>query len=172
MIAKPLDQWQKWRDQLITHLHLHDVPVDQIDNILLETEDHCRETGESPDQAFGSPEAFAESRSKVITSLKENDDRHMIEQILIPGLGGFSLATGAFEIGSGADEWGSSRAWIMLLLGASLLTWTFIRLPIDRIRAPRSGEPLFRERREMIVVMLSLFFIAAAFMYLAGRLIP
>lgn len=171
MRTEPLASWPKWRDDLIYHLRLQDLSGDQIGDILLEVEEHTSESGESPEEAFGPAKAYAESRSSAIPA-SENDDEdvNLIAQILVPGLGGFLLATGAFELGSGDDAWGSTRSWLMLITGSSLLTWVFLRLPIDLVRDPRTGNALFRERREMTVIMMSAFVVAAAIMYAAGRL--
>jgi hypothetical protein len=172
MSTKPLAAWPKWRDDLIHQLRLKDVPGDRIGDILLEVEEHTSESGETPEEAFGPAKSYAESRSNAIPQTGEDEeDVNLILQILVPGLGGFLLATGVFDLGSGDYAWGSTRPWIMLITGSTLLTWVLIRLPIDLVRDPRTGNALFRERGEMIAIMMSAFLVAAGLMYAAGRLV-
>jgi len=169
----PLTSSPKWREDLISQLRLREVPGDRIGDILLEVEEHIRESGESPEEAFGPAKAYAERRSGAISNLpdSEDDTTNLISQIVIPGLGGFLLATGAFEIGSGGEPWGSLRPWLMFVVGASMLTWVFVHLPVDRITDPRSGSPLFRERRELTLILLCALLVAAALMYALGRIV-
>jgi hypothetical protein len=172
MTTEPLGTWPEWRDDLIYQLRLRGIPGDTIGDILLEVEQHIRETGETPEEAFGPSKTYAERRSSAIPATGDHkEDVNLVSQIIVPGLGGFLLATGAFELGAGDESWGSTRAWIMLAAGLSLLVWVFIRLPVDLIRDPRSGNALFGDRREMTLIMMSAVIVAAGLMYAAGRLI-
>lgn len=171
MSTTPLDTWPKWRNDLIFQLRLKDVPGDKIGDILLEIEEHVRESGETPEQAFGPATAYADNRANAdLASGNDGEDVNLISQMLLPGLGGFLLASGAFQLGGGEEAWGSTRSWLMLIAGIAMLSWVFIRLPVDLIRDPRSGTPLFRERRELTVIMLSGVIVAAGLMYGAGRI--
>ena len=50
---------QRYRDELMMALHLHEVPGARIGDILAEVEAHVSETGEDPRAAFGSPKEYA-----------------------------------------------------------------------------------------------------------------
>lgn len=50
---------QEWCDEFVVELRLLDVPGPVIGDHLGEVETHCRATGDTPDEAFGEPVAYA-----------------------------------------------------------------------------------------------------------------
>lgn len=170
MTAPPLAQYPKWRDDLILALRVKNVPGDQIGDILLEVESHVTETGESPEEAFGKAKDYAASRVVVKPDPPE-EDMDLVAQILIPGIGGFLLATGAFDLGAGQDSWAGWRPWLMLIAGFAIMVVTFLRLPVDDVRDPRSNSPILGSQRQFILIILGSFVIAAVLMFWLGWLI-
>ena len=51
----------EWRDTFLTEARLRNVPGAQIGEALAEIDTHCRDSGESPDVAFGDPVGYAET---------------------------------------------------------------------------------------------------------------
>ncbi len=49
----------EWRTRLQVELRLHEVPGPRIGEALAEVETHCADSGQSPDEAFGDPAAYA-----------------------------------------------------------------------------------------------------------------
>lgn len=52
---------KSWCDDFVMELRLMDVPGDVIGDRLAEVEAHCAESGETPDEAFGEPVAYAKT---------------------------------------------------------------------------------------------------------------
>lgn len=168
MTHQPLGSWPKWRDDLITQLRLKDVPGDQIGDILLEVDSHLSDTGETPEEAFGSARKYAKTRVVVKPASPERDI-DLISLILIPGIGGFLLATGAFDLGAGDDSWAGLRPWVMLFAGFGLMLWVFLHLPLDLVRDPRSNMPILGgSRRQIVSIALGFFAMAAIIMFALG----
>jgi hypothetical protein len=51
----------EWRESFVLRARLRGVPGARIGEALAEVEAHCAESGETPDQAFGDPVAYAQS---------------------------------------------------------------------------------------------------------------
>lgn len=173
MPAQLLDQHRKWRDDLIVQLRLKDVPGDRIGDILLEVESHIRETGETPEEAFGSAKAYAE------TYVRANPPRRThassIPQLILIGASSFAgmflLSDGALSLGRGVDTILGLSAWVALLIGLALLVITLARLPVDLIRHPVTGAPLFGEFRHAKSISMAVILAIGVVFYLIGRLL-
>jgi hypothetical protein len=50
-----------WRDAFVLRARMRDVPGERIGEALAEVEAHCAESGETPDEAFGDPVAYAQT---------------------------------------------------------------------------------------------------------------
>ncbi|SDJ30457.1 Uncharacterized membrane-anchored protein [Nonomuraea maritima] len=57
---------QKYRNELMLALRLHDISGERVGEVLAEVESHVQETGEDPRAAFGSPKEYA---AKVVAQL-------------------------------------------------------------------------------------------------------
>lgn len=51
----------QWRDAFAVQLRLRNVPGARIGEALAEVDTHCADAGQSPQEAFGDPQAYAES---------------------------------------------------------------------------------------------------------------
>lgn len=51
----------EWRDAFVLRARMRDVPGERIGEALAEVEAHCAESGETPDEAFGDPVAYAQT---------------------------------------------------------------------------------------------------------------
>lgn len=146
MTTKPLEAHRKWRDELIYHLRMKDIPGDRIGDILLEVESHIGETGETPAEAFGDAKHYAATHAEATPPPPEERTTSNAGLILI-GVSSFVgaglYASGAIAIGKGEDAYLGLDGWVALVLGLALVTFTIIRLPSDLIRHPETGELLF-----------------------------
>jgi len=50
---------EAWQQELVLALRLRDVPGRRIGEVLAEVEAHCADSGQSPAEAFGDPQAYA-----------------------------------------------------------------------------------------------------------------
>lgn len=162
----------KWRDALVFHLRMADVPGDRIGDILLEVESHLAESGETPDEAFGDARAYAAERA--VTENAADDDEEdegldVVRQIIVPGLGGVLLAFGALRLGAGDALLGAAMA----IAGVAMLVLTFRSVPSDPIRHPGTGQPLIRWHapRIMWALMVGFWVIAAVVNFFLGRML-
>ncbi|MDQ3525931.1 MAG: hypothetical protein M3451_12880 [Chloroflexota bacterium] len=167
MMTQPLAAWPKWRDDLILQLRLKNVPGDRIGDILLEIVSHLAESGEAPDDAFGEPKHYAESRA-VSRSKSQEDTRNVIIVALGAGIGGFLAASGAWGIGSGEDLFLNIPAWPGLIVGIAILGVGFSMLESDVVRDPRSGNPIFGNRWDPRLIIGGTFAIAFLILFLLG----
>lgn len=173
MPAQLLDQHRKWRDDLIVQLRLKDVPGDRIGDILLEVESHIRETGETPEEAFGPAKAYAETYVRANPPRREQASS--IPQLILIGASSFAgtylLSDGALSLGRGVDAILGLSAWVTLLIGLALLVITLARLPVDLIRHPVTGASLFREFRHAKSITMAIILVIGVVLYLIGRLL-
>lgn len=65
MTHEALGYWPDWRNRLIQELRRWEVPGGKIGDILLETDYHLKDTGESPEAAFGDPREYARRRASM-----------------------------------------------------------------------------------------------------------
>lgn len=135
-----LAQHTKWRDALVFHLRMDDVPGDRIGDILLEVESHLAESGETPEDAFGDPKAYAQSR--VTDADKEPDGLGIFIIIALSFFGSMSYVSGAMGAGRESTSVYGINPWMLLVIGAALLLITALRLPDDLMRHPRTGKPM------------------------------
>lgn len=141
MTDRVLSQWPTWRDKAILELRMKGVPGEEIGEILTEVETHLQESGESPEDAFGDPVAYARDRMESVNMVTK-DGANMITGAIGGALGGFVLAHSAWRLGAGEPMLGNMPAWIGVLLGAALLAWVFHRIGLDLITDPRTGRPV------------------------------
>lgn len=173
MPAQLLDQHRKWREDLILQLRMKDVPGDRIGDILLEVESHIRETGESPEEAFGPAKAYA--TTYVQTNPARRTKASSMPELILIGICSFAgmalFSSGAIGIGEGSRAIFEINAWVALLIGIALIAITLIRLPIDLIRHPESGASLFGELRYAKPITMAVILAVGVVFYLIGRLL-
>jgi hypothetical protein len=163
-----LARHSKWRDALVLHLRMADVPGDRIGEILLEVESHVAETGETPQQAFGDAKSYATARAEPHHDDLPERGIDIVRQVLLPGLGGFLLAMGSLRLGSGELLSGA----IMGIIGVALLVFTFATIAEDPVRHPQSGQPLmpWQTPRGLWTFMAGFWVIAAVVNFFLGRM--
>lgn len=140
MTDRLLSQWPAWRDKAILELRMKNVPGAEIGEILTEVETHVRESGESPDDAFGDPVTYARERLASVKVGPENKST-MMTSVIGGAVGGYILAHSAWRFGAGEPVLGGIPAWIGLLLGVAVLVLVFRRFEPDLITDPRTGHP-------------------------------
>lgn len=170
MTAQPLDQWPKWRDQLVYYLRMAEIPGDRIGDILLEVESHIQETGETPDEAFGGPKEYA-SRRAITPDDSDEEDASIWMIVIASFTGSYLFSSGAIAIGKETDALFGMNAWIACVLGLLVLTATAVLMPIDIVRHPTTGKPLLGDPAIAKPVLLGAVIILGFSFYLVGRLL-
>lgn len=170
MTDQPLAAWPKWRDDLVFRLRLKNVSGDAIGDILYEIDSHLRESGETPEQAFGTSKEYAQTR--VVNQQSATRQRgDLLPTIFIPcvaGVGGFLLATGAWDLGAASDAWFGLPPWTVLAGGAAILAFVFLRLPDDLVTDPRTNTPIMGSARQGIAVIAGSFVVMAIIAFALG----
>lgn len=176
MSTKPLSDWPKWRDELIYHLRMKDVSGDRIGDILLEVEEHVRESGETPNDAFGDAKTYAVTRTDVMPASAEEGearDKHNLLLIMLFAFAGSALyATGSQSIGAGTDALFGLKGWIAFVLGAIILLVGLWRLPFDFVRHPTTDESMFEDNAKTgrLIGAIILIVVGVVF-YFLGRIV-
>lgn len=178
MHTKSLEQWSDWRDKLILALRLKDVPGTTIGEILAEVEAHVAETGETPEQAFGSPRDYARLRAEDVEKLPSHPKLGMTVRDtvlwILCGIGGFISGTTAWAIGQGDDNVWSVSTWLMMPIGLVLLLVPPKLIDQDIIVDPRTGRGALGISRWWNILatgfgLLGLVLIGVAGWYVSGR---
>lgn len=175
MTSTPLDGHTKWRDALLFQLRMKDVPGDRIGDILLEVESHLRETGESPENAFGDAKAYANERAaSEVTShapVKTGKGAGLGLIAAASFAGSYMYTAGAIGAGRGED----TVLWLppiaTLLIGAAILAGVLMQLPVDLIRHPVTREPLFGAWKNWRWIVVGIVAVLGVLLYLLGRML-
>ncbi|SDP04832.1 hypothetical protein SAMN05660199_03104 [Klenkia soli] len=135
----------EYREALVLHLRLQEVPADRIGEIVAEVESHVADTGEDPADAFGSPRDYARSLT----------DEHRkppwwwtTTTLVLAAAAGWLIGQGAFAVLLGEPYWGRS-GWLWLATGVALGVPPayMVSRRSQEVRDPRTGEPLVRTPR-------------------------
>lgn len=94
-----MDDNRSWRNHLIVNLNRRGLTDKQIGDILLEVQSHIDETGETPEQAFGTPEEYACSRSMEPHSSRWKNPQ-VLWSYMFTLLGAAIMIGGAFMAGT------------------------------------------------------------------------
>jgi hypothetical protein len=162
-----------WRDELIYRLRLQGASPEGIGDILLETDAHVRDTGESPEDAFGLAKTYAASRAVGTRSVRLTDRPQIVE--VIGTIAGVTLTVWSMWllVNDGHLPF-MLRPWVGLAIGLVVL-WLVLRpARRDLMRNPVSGQvigdrQLIRDLRmhfgmvAYVVILYVLTIIVAAF---------
>lgn len=166
MTDRVLSRWPAWRDKAILELRMKNVPGDKIGEILTEVEMHVRESGESPDDAFGDPVTYTRDRTASVEVAPENSSE-LVTSAIGGGIGGLILGHGAWQLGAGESGLGGIPAWIGLLAGVAVLAFVFSRIKPDLITDPRTRRAM-DSTPSLWILLLATFGGAAVILALAG----
>lgn len=173
MTHQLLANHQTWRDQLIYHLRMKDVPGDRIGDILLEVESHLRETGETPVEAFGEAREYAEAHFEMNPPLAPK--RSPIASLIGIGLTSFAgaaiYASGVIAIGKGDDVWLGVNPWVAFIAGAAILIAGLMLLPADLVRHPETHAPLMGDMKALKLVTVLVLAAVGIVLYALGRVL-
>lgn len=125
--------------RLTMALRLRDVPGPRIGDIVAEVETYVAESGESAQQAFGDPEAYAASCApgtrggwgSLLT-------RKALFTMVVAGVGGWLAATGLIEGIRGVDHTYGIGPWWVMGIGLALLLGVLLVQRADVIVDPRT----------------------------------
>lgn len=142
---------QTYREHLLYHLRMRDLPGDRIGEALAEVEAHTAETGEDPREAFGPPKAYARQVAAAagVTRGSWRLDRRTVVAVLVIGALSWistTLLGGGIAglLGTEEPDRGMSAGLELLLgvVGALLTTAVVSALSYrrdDPVRDPRTG---------------------------------
>lgn len=89
-----------WRDNLVTELRLRGLPGRRIGEALAEVDAHCADSGQTPDDAFGEPKAYAESLLAVHAA---TPGPGFVTRVLRPTWQSFATLAGVLAFLDGVD---------------------------------------------------------------------
>lgn len=165
---------QKYLDDLLLHLRMRDVPGARIGEILAEVEAHSAASGETLQEAFGDPKAYAAQWAPSLGRPSPRSPRYWLPKLpgmVFAGAGGWALADGAFSIGNGAPSlFGLPGIWVALI-GCLVLAASVATIPVDRVVDPRTGEQTTAGKRTLVMVFVALFGTVAVLMVAMGLLL-
>jgi membrane associated rhomboid family serine protease len=135
----------EYREALVLHLRLQEVPADRIGEIVAEVESHVADTGEDPADAFGSPRDYARSLT----------DEHRkppwwwtTTTLVLAAAAGWLIAQGAFALLLGEPYWGRSGwLWVVVGVAVGIPPAIMVGRRSREVLDPRTGEPLVRTPR-------------------------
>jgi hypothetical protein len=134
-----------YRQSLVLHLRLQEVPADRIGEIVAEVESHVAETGEAPAEAFGSPREYARS----LTDEHRKPPRWWTATTLVlAAAAGWLIGQGAFAVL--LDEtWLGRSGWLWLATGVvvGIPPAYMVSRRSREVLDPRTGRPLVRTPR-------------------------
>lgn len=146
----------KYLDNLITALHLRNVPGRQIGQIVAEVEAHIAASGEDPVDAFGPPREYARAWAQTTGRRSTRLGRtRAVVGVVAAGAGGWLLALGVIRTFTGEPVWGG-HAVMALLAGLALLAVGAVLAGRDLVIDPRTGaesERLKRAQRQGFVIL-------------------
>ncbi len=173
MTFQLLADHQTWRDDLIVHLRMKDVPGDRIGDILLEVESHLRQTGETPLEAFGQAKEYADAQLAMNPRIApEGTSIAMLTGIGLASFAGAALyASGIIAIGKDGDTWFGLNPWLPFLTGAVILVAGLMLLPADLVRHPETGAPLLGDTKKMKTVTHVVLVAIGIALYALGRIL-
>lgn len=170
MTAQPLEHWPKWRDSLVYHLRMKEIPGDRIGDILLEVDTHLQESGETPEVAFGDAKSYARTRVESMPA-KVTDDSSVLTIAALAFVGSALYVDGAWSLGDRTDAFFGLNPWIAFVLGAAVIFIGLWRLPMDLVRHPITNTPLLGGSGTGKVVIGAILVATGAVFLTLGRLL-
>ena len=173
---------ETYREQLLMHLRLRDLPGDRIGEALAEVEAHTAETGEDPREAFGPPKQYARQVAAAAGTTRGSwrlDRRTVVSALLIGVLSWVSttlLAGGIFALHGREEPDLGLSAGLELALGivGAALTTTVVTVVSyrrdDPVRDPRTGTSETLPRWVLPTTLAGLYAVFGAFFVVVARL--
>jgi len=118
-----------WCDDLLLCLRAREVPGARIGEVLAEVQSHVAETGEAPQEAFGSPRDYADQvadalglpRAGLVGFLRRAVSGPDLLVAVALGLSCFVLADGLWSLGAGETGLFGLPAWLATVVAAVVL---------------------------------------------------
>ena len=159
----------KYTQDLLSALRLRDVPSDRIGEVLAEVESHVAETGESPYDAFGTPQEYAAAVSPKIDPWSPA----LWAQAAVGGLTGWALAVSVMSLISGDDAPFGLPAGLLLVVAlglGGLMVWAVHR-HTGAVPDPRTGRSMAPSGARPTMVVLTVLVAAVAALAVVLRLV-
>ena len=156
----------EWRDTFLLELRMREVPGARIGEALAEIETHCADSGESPDEAFGDPVAYADALARSLRAdaagAAGGAGRPWWRDGLSwgNGLGAFAILGGVFSLLEGVDSVAHTTPGVVTAGQiASAVIGSLLAVPLPGLIV-RSGPQSSKAR--FVAVVLAGFFVAMA----------
>ena len=121
-----------WQQELVLALRLRDVDGRRIGEVLAEVEAHCADSGQSPAEAFGDPEAYA---AEVTPAGRRLPVRSWLPQAVATPLGVVALLEGTAALVDGGDAALTAGGLLSLLATVVMVAAVVLRFD-DVVRRP------------------------------------
>ena len=177
---------QSWCDDLLLRLRMRQVPGRRIGEVLAEVQSHVAETGEHPQEAFGTPREYAEEVTRALgvtpvrgwAGLRQGLAGRDLLLAVVCGLAGFALADGLWSLGAGATTTAGLPTWLVCLGAALVLGVCTARFVVaarhdpdaDPVVDPRDGADMVPFGRRQVVLLAVLPVLALVGMVVGGLL--
>lgn len=145
-----------YRESLVLHLRLQEVPPDRIGEIVAEVESHVADTGEDPTEAFGTPRDYA---AGLTDEHRKPPWWWTTTTLVLAAAAGWLIGQGAFALLLDEPYLGRS-GWLWLATGLVLgvpPAWMVGRRA-RQVLDPRTGQPLVRTPRWAPLVFFAIPF--------------
>ncbi|MGY1595023.1 hypothetical protein ACI79D_23865 [Geodermatophilus sp. SYSU D00708] len=177
---------QAWCDDLLLRLRMLDVPGSRIGEVLAEVQSHVAETGENPQQAFGTPKEYAGEVAGALgittggpwRTLRRGLRWSDLVVAVVTGLAAFSLADGLWSLGARETSLFGLPAWLVSAVAALVLACCTARFVVsardgrsaDRVLDPRTGADMVPFTRQQVTLLAGLPVLFLALMLVGGLL--
>jgi len=180
-MAKAPTSVASYCDDLLLHLRAREVPGARIGEVLAEVQSHVAETGERPDEAFGSPRDYADQVAAALDLPRSGPAAFLRRAVQWPdllvavtlGLSCFVLADGLWSLGAGERGLFGLPAWRPTVLAALVLAAGTARTvragrrerDADAVIDPRTGADMaaFAGWRLAVLVVVPVVLLVAMF---------
>jgi len=165
-----LAEWPRWREELIYRLRRQGKDGRQVGEVLKEADAHLRESGESPESAFGDPAIYAASRVTDPHPVGWTDPGTLAE-LAMSLIGGGIMIWSAILLALHRSLPLGPHPYVGTLSGLLILFLTYRQTQRDNVTDPATGRPMLGTRRQHEIRLFIVIAIATALMMLIPHLI-
>ncbi|HYN95047.1 MAG TPA: hypothetical protein VES42_14455 [Pilimelia sp.] len=109
------ETFEQWRHRLLYLLvGQHGLALPVAEEVVAECAAHCAETGEAPEAAFGSPEAFAARTAAARIPVRERAERDRDGNVTGDYAWGATVRVGVLLVLATAVAWAATGGWLAL----------------------------------------------------------
>lgn len=161
--------WQSYRDTLITDLRFRGVDSATVGQTIADMDAHLADSGESPEEAYGTAEEYAKEIAEATTADTDRRDGLMrFLPLVVPMLGGALLGGSAVRLGSGDSILFGIPAIAGVIVGLALMILWMGPILRSNVHDPRTGRIIGYSTRERALSTAILIVLVIAFALALG----